>query len=84
MIYLLAVFAAVCAFAVLAAMKKSGHFVKSLLLSSAQGIGSLLAVNASGILTGVTVNVNALSLASGVIFGTPGIIFHLIASVIIR
>lgn len=84
MIVLLAVFAAVSAIAVLIAMKKSGHFIKSLIISSAQGIASLLAVNASGLLTGVTVHINALSLASGVIFGIPGIIFHLIASLIIK
>lgn len=83
-VYILAAFAAVFVFIVLLSMKKSGHFFKSLTLSAVMGTASLLAVNASGVLTGVSVNVNALSIASGIVFGTPGIIFHLIASLIIK
>ena len=82
--YILAVFAAICALAVIIAMKKSGHFFKSLIISAVQGTAALLAVNASGVMTGVTVPVNALSISSGVIFGIPGTIFHIIAKVIIR
>ncbi len=82
-IYISAVFAVIFLFAVLISMKKSGHFFKSLTMSAVQGVVSLLAVNAAGIFTGVSLNVNALTLASAVFFGIPGIIFHLIAKVII-
>lgn len=64
-------------------MKKSGHFTKSLLFTAVQGLSALLAVNAAGIITGVTLSVNALTLGSGIVFGTPGIIMNLIAEIIL-
>ncbi len=82
--YILAVFAVIFSAAALISMKKSGHFIRSLLLSAVQGTASLLAVNAAAIFTGVNVNVNAFSVASGVLFGTPGVIFHIIAPLIIK
>ena len=69
---------------VLAVMKKSGKFFKTLLLSAAQGVVSLLAVNAAGRFTGVLLHVNALTLASGVLFGSAGTLWHLIARVLLR
>lgn len=69
---------------VLISMKKSKHFVKSLFLSAVQGIGALLGVNALGVFTGVTLSVNWLSLLSGAIFGTPGIIMLLITDIIMK
>ena len=44
----------VCALTVLIYMKKSGRFIKSLLVSAVQGFAALLAVNAAGTMTGVT------------------------------
>ena len=45
-------FAAVAALTVFVSMKKSGHFLKSFFVSTAQGIASLFAVNALCGLTG--------------------------------
>lgn len=73
-----------CSAAVLISMKKSGHFFKSAFLCAVQGIAALFAVNAAGALTGVTLSVNPLTIASGAIFGTPGIIFHLMAKIIVN
>ncbi len=81
---ILAAAAAVSGIVVLTAMKKSGRFFKSLLLSAAYGIASLLAVNAAGVFTGVRLHVNALTLLSGVVFGAPGILWHLAARVLLR
>ena len=73
-----------CAIIVLAAMKRSGRFFAALFLSATEGIAALFAVNAAGAFTGVTLCVNRLTLASGVIFGVPGIAAHLIAQTIMR
>ena len=83
-VYLLAVCAIILVIAVLISMKKSGHFFKCIFFSALQGTASLLAVNAADIFTGVSVHINWLSLLSGVLFGIPGIIFHILASVIIK
>lgn len=83
-VYILAVSAVIFLIAVLISMKKSGHFIKSLTFSALQGITSLFAVNAAGIFTGVSLNINALTLVSAVFFGIPGIVFHLIAKIIIK
>ena len=76
--------AVLCALIVLTAMKKSGPFFSALFLSAIEGIAALFAVNAAGAFTGVTLCVNRLTLASGVIFGVPGIAVHLIAQTIIK
>ena len=83
-VYILAVCAIILVIAVLISMKKSGHFFRCLFFSTLQGTASLLAVNAADIFTGVSVHINWLSLLSGVLFGIPGIIFHILASVIIK
>lgn len=76
--------AAICTLCVLVSMKKSGHFMKSLFLSVVEGTAALFAVNAAGTFTGVTLGVNWLTLASGAVFGVPGIAAHLLIQVIIR
>ncbi len=76
--------AVICALIVLAAMKKSGHFFCALFLSAIEGIAALFAVNAAGTFTGVTLCVNRLTLASGIIFGVPGIVAHLIVQTVIK
>lgn len=73
----------VCAFTVLIYMKKSGRFIKALLVSAVQGFAALLAVNAAGTMTGVTLPLNALTLGSSAVFGTPGVIMNLIAQIIL-
>lgn len=83
-VYILAVCAIILVIAVLISMKKSGHFFRCLFFSTLQGTASLLAVNAADIFTGVSVHINWLSLLSGVLFGIPGIIFHILASIIIK
>ena len=74
---------AVCALTVLIYMKKSGRFIKSLLVSAVQGFAALLAVNAAGTMTGVTLPLNAMTLGSSAVFGTPGVIMNLIAQIIL-
>ncbi len=81
MIALIIVAGVVCALISLSSMKKSEHFIKSLFVTAVQGVTALLAVNASGILTGVTLSVNALTMGSGIIFGTPGIIMNLLVQI---
>lgn len=72
-----------CALTVLIYMKKSGRFIKSLLVSAVQGFAALLAVNAAGTMTGVTLPLNAITLGSSAVFGTPGVIMNLIAQIIL-
>ena len=74
---------AVCALTVLIYMKKSGRFIKSLFVSAIQGFAALLAVNAAGTMTGVTLPLNAITLGSSAVFGTPGVIMNLIAQIIL-
>ncbi|MGN1169074.1 MAG: pro-sigmaK processing inhibitor BofA family protein [Acutalibacteraceae bacterium] len=73
----------VCALTVLIYMKKSGRFIKSLFVSAVQGFAALLAVNAAGTMTGVTLPLNAITLGSSAVFGTPGVIMNLIAQIIL-
>ena len=73
----------VCALTVLIYMKKSGRFIKSLLVSAVQGFAALLAVNAAGTMTGVTLPLNAITLGSSTVFGTPGVIMNLIAQIVL-
>lgn len=74
---------AVCALISLWTMKKSKHFIKSFFLTALQGGAALMAVNASGIITGVTLSLNALTIGSGVIFGTPGVVMNLLIKIIL-
>lgn len=55
---------------------------RAFFLTAIQGVAALFAVNVAGGLTGVTLSVNALTIGSGVLFGTPGIIMNLIAEVV--
>ncbi len=76
--------AVICALTVLISMKKSGRFFSALLLSVLEGTAALFAVNAAGTFTSVSLNVNWLTLASGAVFGVPGIAANIIANIIIR
>lgn len=59
---------------VLSVSYKTGHLIKSVLLSAFSGIGALFAVNILTSVTGVAIAVNYISLALSGIFGIPGVI----------
>lgn len=83
MIYLIAFFGVICAVISLVSMKKSGHFIKYLFLTTVQGLAALLAVNASGLMTGVTLSLNALTLGTSAVFGTAGVVMNLLVKIIL-
>lgn len=70
------------ALTVLITMLKTGHFVKAVFLTCLQGVAALFAVNAAGLLTGVTLSVNWYTIGAGAVFGTPGVISVLLLDVI--
>lgn len=63
---------------ILGRMFKTKHFIKSLLMSAVQGIFALFAVNAVGIVSGVTIAVNNFTVAVSCIGGVPGVILLLL------
>ena len=83
MIYLIAFFGVICAVISLVSMKKSGQFIKYLFLTTVQGLAALLAVNASGLMTGVTLSLNALTLGTSAVFGTAGVVMNLLVKIIL-
>ncbi len=83
MTYIIAFFGTICAAITFVSMKKSGHFVKSLFLTVLQGLAALFAVNASGLMTGVTLSLNALTVGTSAVFGTPGVIMNLLVKIIL-
>ena len=80
-----ALIAAVCLVMVIPiiTMIKKGSFLKSLLISAFQGLASLLAVNALGLLTGITVAINWYTVAASVCLGIPACISMLILDIIL-
>lgn len=70
------------AIVILGRMVKTKHFVKSLLMSAIQGIFALFAVNAVGIISGVTIAVNGITMAISCIGGVPGVILLLLLRLI--
>lgn len=64
-------------------MLKKGRFFKCLFISAFQGLASLLAVNALGLLTGVTVAINWYTVAASVCLGIPACISMLILNIIL-
>lgn len=62
----------ICAVAVMASFVKSGHFFKSLFTSAFQGIISLIAVNVTGLATGVCLSLNWYTISAVSLFGLPG------------
>ena len=83
MIYLIAFFGVICGIISFVSMKKSGHFVKSVFLTVVQGLAALLAVNASGMMTGVTLSLNALTVGTSAVFGTAGVVMNLLVKIIL-
>ena len=68
----------------LTVMFKKGSFIKSLFISAFQGIAALLAVNALGLLTGVTVAINTYTAVSAAILGIPACISFLLLDIIFK
>lgn len=64
------------------AMIKKKSFFKCLFLSAFQGLASLLAVNALGLLTGVTIAVNWYTIIAAVCLGIPASISILVLNII--
>ena len=79
-----AVVVILCIIAVLTAMYKSGSFAKSLFISALQGLASLIAVNVTGLLTGVTLSVNWYTLISAAFFGMPATVALTVTKFIFR
>jgi hypothetical protein len=68
------VWGVVSAAAVCWALKKHPHPIRGWLGSCAQGLCALAAVNVAGGITGVSLGVNALSLATSALLGFPGVV----------
>lgn len=75
---------AIAALAVLIAFVRSGRFFGALFGSVLQGAASLLAVNVAGMLTGVTVAVNPVTLCVVSLLGVPGTIGLLLLDTIFK
>ena len=71
---LVCVVLAIAALCVLIAFVRSGRFFGAVVGSIVQGVVSLLAVNVAGMLTGVTVAVNPVTLGAVSLLGIPGTI----------
>ena len=66
--------AAAVTLAVLITLFKSGKPLRNALSSAAGGVLSILAVDALGMFTGVTLALNPLTLGTGAVLGVPGVI----------
>jgi len=65
--------------AIFVSMLRSRRLVRNLLLSAVSGVAALYAVNALGLLTGIRLAVNGLTLGVSAIAGPPGVIAMLLA-----
>lgn len=81
---LICVVLALALLAVLIAFLRSGRFFGALFSSAVQGAVSLLAVNVAGMLTGVTVAVNPVTLTAVSLLGIPGTIGLLLLNAIFQ
>ena len=72
------------ALAVLIAFVRSGRFFGAVIGSVVQGVVSLFAVNVAGMLTGVTVAVNPVTLGTVSLLGVPGTIGLLLLNTIFK
>lgn len=70
--------AAAVTLAVLLALIKGGKPVRGAISSVTGGLLSLLAVDVTGVFTGVTLGINPLTLGAGTVLGAPGIITLLV------
>ncbi len=65
--------------AIFVSMLRSRRLFRNLLMSSCSGVAALYAVNALGLLTGIHLAVNGLSLGISAVAGPPGVIAMLLA-----
>jgi len=70
--------------AILASMLRSRKLVRYLLLSVLSGVAALYAVNAVGLLTGLRLSVNWLTLGISAAGGVPGVVALLLGDVLLR
>lgn len=69
---------------ILISMARTKKFVGALLITALQGITALIAAGIVGSFTGINISVNAYTLVFSSIGGIPGVVFLLIAGVILR
>lgn len=70
--------AAALTLAVFVALVKGGRPLRTAFSSGLQGFGALLAVNVTGIFTGVSLGVNAFTALCCAVLGTPGVVALLV------
>lgn len=71
---LLYVIAAAGVFAIIFAALRSRRLVRNVVLSAISGVAALYAVNAIGLLAGIRLSVNGLTLAVSAVAGPPGVV----------
>ena len=69
--------------AILVSMLRSRRLLRYLLLSALSGVAALYAVNAAGLLTGIRLAVNGLTLAVSAAAGPPGVAALLLADILL-
>ena len=72
------------ALAILASMLRSRKLIRYLLLSVFSGVAALYAVNAVGLLTGMRLSVNWLTLGVSAAGGVPGVVAMLLADILLK
>jgi len=72
------------ALAILVSMLRARKLIRYLLMSAISGIAALYAVNALGLLTGIRLAVNGLTLGVSVVAGPPGVVAMLLADAILK
>ena len=68
--------------AIFVSMLRSRRLIRNLLLSALSGVAALYAVNALGLLTGIRLAVNGLTLGVSAVAGPPGVVALLLADTI--
>ena len=69
--------------AIFVSMLRSRRLIRSLLLSAVSGVAALYAVNALGLLLGLRLAVNGLTLGVSAVAGPPGVIAMLLADALL-
>ena len=72
------------AVAIFIAMLRQRRLLRYLLLSAISGVAALYAVNAIGLLAGIRLAVNGLTLAVSAVAGPPGVVGLLLADAMLR
>lgn len=76
--------AAAVTLAVFVALVRGGRPIRTALVSGFQGLAALLAVDAVGGFTGVSLGINALSGACCAVLGVPGVVGLLVLKTVFR